>query len=259
VSSFTDGTLNKLTRLGKLYRLLVHDTDQGREDYMELQDIPGFAPRSDAGADGTAYDFTAAGYTAYDDGRIYDGIAAHTNSGACTADFGNGAWPIKLINGNDPASGDIQAGDRLQVLVDATKSRFLLLNPASTRLTEQLVPAATQNGAAVNLGQLKAAGWITPTFQNGWGSSQPLQYRKDAAGVVWIAGRLDTVGTTTDNTILFTLPAGYRIGTSKGSRFGGVANTGPISVFIAPTGAVSVFGAANPVWVDLNLSYLAEN
>jgi len=153
VSSFTDGTLNKLTRLGKLYRLLVHDTDQGREDYMELQDIPGFAPRSDAGADGTAYDFTAAGYTAYDDGRIYDGIAAHTNSGACTADFGNGAWPIKLINGNDPAPGDIQVGDRMTVLVDATNSRFVLLNPASTRLTEQLVPAATQTGAAINRAQ----------------------------------------------------------------------------------------------------------
>ena len=55
-------------------------------------------------------------------------------------------------------------------------------------------------------------GWITPTLLNGWvnlgGSNRSAQYRR-LNGVVSITGTLKS-GVTAANTVIFTLPAGFR-------------------------------------------------
>lgn len=54
---------------------------------------------------------------------------------------------------------------------------------------------------------------LAPLYVNGWidtgGGNQVGQYMKDGTGRVWLRGQL-APGTTTANTTLFTLPAGFR-------------------------------------------------
>lgn len=51
--------------------------------------------------------------------------------------------------------------------------------------------------------------WITPTLLNGWtsDSGNPIQYRKDEFGRVWVRGRCFG---TSPGTIIFTFPTNYR-------------------------------------------------
>ena len=51
--------------------------------------------------------------------------------------------------------------------------------------------------------------WITPTLLNGWtsDSGNPIQYRKDEFGRVWVRGRCFG---TTPGSIAFAFPSGYR-------------------------------------------------
>lgn len=60
-------------------------------------------------------------------------------------------------------------------------------------------------GAWVN----QDTGWVTPTFQNGWGGF--ARYRKDSANNLHIQARLSTVGTSSTSLPAFTLPAGFQI------------------------------------------------
>jgi hypothetical protein len=51
--------------------------------------------------------------------------------------------------------------------------------------------------------------WITATLKNGWANLQNVQYYKDEFGVVHVRGRIQN-GTTSTNTVLLSLPVGYR-------------------------------------------------
>lgn len=51
--------------------------------------------------------------------------------------------------------------------------------------------------------------WIVPTLQNGWSSGFIPAFRRDQFGVLEFRGTIGS-GTTTKDTVLFTLPVGYR-------------------------------------------------
>lgn len=71
-------------------------------------------------------------------------------------------------------------------------------------------PVSTAGQTALNLKANKAQeAWITPTLLNGWtsDSGNPIQYRKDEFGRVWVRGRC--FGATAGS-IVFTFAAGYR-------------------------------------------------
>lgn len=58
----------------------------------------------------------------------------------------------------------------------------------------------------------QAEGWKTPTLLNGWSqsTSRPLRYRINSFGELQFKGRIGN-GEITEGTILFRLPAGYRV------------------------------------------------
>ena len=103
--------------------------------------------------------------------------------------------------------------------------------------------------------------WITPSFQNGWGTTAGFEYRKLANGMVNVQGQLDA-GTTTDGTVAFTLPAGYRPGSIITDSLVGSDVTGGAG------GAVNIITDGNVKVQDLdtgasnyyaNIWFLAEN
>ena len=77
-----------------------------------------------------------------------------------------------------------------------------------------------------------------PAFQNGWLNYDTTTYRgarfwKDTTGVVHIEG---LVKSGTPNSVIFTLPAGYRPG--SGLVFAVDSNSGHSRIDVAPTGEV---------------------
>lgn len=69
--------------------------------------------------------------TAYADGMrvMFKVGAGNTNTGACTANVdGLGARSIKLVNGNNPAAGDLTAGDFIEMVYDADNSQFVIMS-----------------------------------------------------------------------------------------------------------------------------------
>lgn len=55
--------------------------------------------------------------------------SGHTNTGACTINFGAGAKPIKTLWGNDPPAGMIQAGSTYEFIDDGGTSYILAAMP----------------------------------------------------------------------------------------------------------------------------------
>ncbi len=75
--------------------------------------------------------------TAYADGmRVFFKVgASNTNTGACTVNVDAlGAKSIKLVNGNDPAAGDLTAGDFIDLVYDADNDRFVILSTVRSAL-----------------------------------------------------------------------------------------------------------------------------
>src|SRR6185437_13403551 len=56
-----------------------------------------------------------------------------------------------------------------------------------------------------------ASAWIAPTLLNSWAAATAVGYFQDPLGFVHLRGSM-TGGTS--NTLAFTLPAGFRVGTS---------------------------------------------
>jgi hypothetical protein len=106
--------------------------------------------------------------------------------------------------------------------------------------------------------------WIAPTLGASWvntgGAKQVAGYRKDSDGRVWIHGNIKN-GTTTDGTVLFTLPAGYRpVGTENVMcNFYSPAVTKFISgtLLIQTNGEVQMFYVSDPTelsFTDISFS-----
>ena len=117
-------------------------------------------------------------------------------------------------------------------------------------------------GVSNMTGQFPNFSWITlPTLQNGWsdvGSTYGAAvYGKDAVGVVHVRG-LITGGTSTDGTLLFTLPPGYRspftiglpvVNATASETFAGVA--------LASDGTVKLSGASGAAYIYINFSFVS--
>ena len=120
-----------------------------------------------------------------------------------------------------------------QSIVQALMARITALEADVSALNRKDVP-------------LKGA-WVAPTLLNGWvnfGAAQVAGYWLDALGVVHLRGLIKS-GTV--NTVIFTLPAGYR--PTALSLFSVVSNTGAALVAsrldVATTGDVTLVTGGN--------------
>lgn len=61
--------------------------------------------------------------------------AGNTNTGACTINVDSlGALGIKLVNGSDPAAGDLTAGDFVELVYDADNTRWIITSAVRSSL-----------------------------------------------------------------------------------------------------------------------------
>ncbi len=99
----------------------------------------------------------------------------------------------------------------------------------------------------------------TPTLLNNWvnyGSAyESANYFKDKCGVVHLAGMIKS-GTTTAETVIFTLPEGYRPRASE--KFFCVSLNAICVIDVYTTGNVAIKTGANSGWISLSgISFLA--
>lgn len=100
----------------------------------------------------------------------------------------------------------------------------------------------------------------TPTLLNSWvnyGSGyESASYFKDKCGVVHLAGMVKS-GTTTSETVIFTLPEGYRPRASE--KFFCVSLNAICVIDVYATGNVAIKTGANSGWISLSgISFLAS-
>lgn len=93
----------------------------------------------------------------------------------------------------------------------------------------------------------------TPTLQSSWvnygAAYESASYWKDKCGVVHLAGMIKS-GTTTAETVIFTLPAGYRPRTSE--KFFCVSANGICVIDVYSSGAVAIKTGASATWLSLS-------
>ena len=93
----------------------------------------------------------------------------------------------------------------------------------------------------------------TPTLQNGWvnygAGYESATYWKDKCGVVHIAGFIKS-GTTTAETVIFTLPEGYRPRAAE--KFFAVSLNAICVIDVYASGAVAIKTGANSGWLSLS-------
>lgn len=94
---------------------------------------------------------------------------------------------------------------------------------------------------------------ITPTLQNSWtnysSAYQNAGYWKDKCGVVHLCGLIKG-GTTTAETVIFTLPVGYRPAISE--KFFAVSMNAICIIDVYSTGNVAIKTGANSGWLSLS-------
>ena len=114
---------------------------------------------------------------------------------------------------------------------------------------------------------ITSAAWTPVVFQNGWANQgtgwETAAYLKDPFGFVHLKGVI-TGGA--DDTIAFTLPAGYRPGATTVNACGDAGTESPTSTVnarIAPTGTVDIqYGTTAGAGAFIGLSgitFLAES
>lgn len=101
----------------------------------------------------------------------------------------------------------------------------------------------------------------TPTLQNGWvnygAAYESATYWKDSCGIVHLAGMIKS-GTTTAETVIFTLPAEYRPRASE--KFFAVSLNAICVIDIYSTGNVAIKTGANAGWLSLSgINFRSEN
>lgn len=122
------------------------------------------------------------------------------------------------------------------------KRTALNVTAAAVAGTDYVVPVTTPSA------------WTAPTLLNGWsntgGANNVAQYIIDAGGFVHIRGQI-TGGTTTDGTIIFTLPIGYRPPATVGMPCGAGTTTATFGLLsIDASGNVKIFSVTG----NLNLN-----
>lgn len=102
-------------------------------------------------------------------------------------------------------------------------------------------------------GQIRQYERQTPTLLNSWvnygAAYEVASYWKDSVGVVHLAGLIKS-GTTTAETVIFTLPEGYRPRTSE--KFFAVSVNAICVIDVYATGNVAIKTGANSGWLSLS-------
>lgn len=106
---------------------------------------------------------------------------------------------------------------------------------------------------------LEDTGWATPTLQNGWssiGSGYVAARYRRLNGIVYVQGTISG-GTTTDGTVLFNLPAGFRPSASAQYPVAAGSSSGTMRVEVQSSGNVVL---RTPVVspFSINFSFPAE-
>lgn len=101
----------------------------------------------------------------------------------------------------------------------------------------------------------QAEGWKTPTPLNGWSqsSSRPLRYRINSFGELQFKGRIG-YGEITEGTILFRLPAGYRVIGETYILVMTVSgrNLSPVFLFFHTNGDVELYAGTSLAWINFD-------
>lgn len=110
-------------------------------------------------------------------------------------------------------------------------------------------------------GELLQESIHTPTLQNSWvnygAAYQGAGYWKDKCGVVHLCGLIKS-GTTTAETVIFTLPTGYRPAVSE--KFFAVSMNAICVIDVYGTGNIAIKTGANSGWLSLSgISFKAGN
>lgn len=125
-------------------------------------------------------------------------------------------------------------------------------------ITTAMIGDAQVTWSKIDFTTVQAAqqAWQTPTLQNGWVNYQnPVTnfpgagYYKDSLGNVHVRGLIKS-GTTSSNTLLFTLPAGYR--PAYDLHIPIVSNSAAAGLIVKQDGIVQVLYGVSSNWVDLS-------
>jgi hypothetical protein len=105
-------------------------------------------------------------------------------------------------------------------------------------------------------------GWIAPALQSGWGQYagwEPAGYRR-INGIVYLRG-LISGGTTTDGTLIFTLPAGFRPQAATTGKHISVASSNALGVIkVRENGRVECGTPVNASWLSFaGVSFPADD
>jgi hypothetical protein len=136
---------------------------------------------------------------------------------------------------------------RFAIIVDAINGNLDSDNIADNAIiTSKLADNAV---TAAKLEEQQA--WQAVTYSNSWVDYDAttyygVQYYKDSLGVVHLRGMTKS-GTTTANTTMFTLPAGYRIG--RKAIVSTASNNAFARVDINPDGTVVTGSGVSATWV----------
>lgn len=110
---------------------------------------------------------------------------------------------------------------------------------------------------------LEDTGWINASLQNGWANYgapfETVQYRRKN-GIVYIQGFCNSAGNRAVETIIFTLPAGFRPQADKHQPILTDTGTGATRVKIQSNGEFRVNSIGASTWVSFtNISFPADN
>lgn len=219
---------------------------------------------------------TSLNYAIYDAGGLnyFAGITLHDNytddkALVAPATPGTGYGRVYI----DSTSKNLAVKDDAGVIKHGIQTKVAVTHNFATAVSDAGVLAVAQPAAA-DLGDgLTGTGLVVlataPTLTHAiWNAGTPLnswvnfgapygnlQYTKDIQGFVWCRGTLKN-GTSTDGTVLFTLPAGFRPPASVSVvTIGGSAVAAFSQLVIDTSGNVSIFGSSGYTFVQINVSF----
>lgn len=185
-------------------------------------------------------------WSAITSGQVYTLDTSVISSAAFDADY---SWEVKLdvFDYFDEAASTITVPTAFTLVDYRATGRGIAFGKVSEKNAfEVAIPLDIQAGFVED-------GRINATLKNSWvnysSGYRPASYYRDPAGVVHLAGLIKG-GTTSAETVLFTLPAGYR--PSVAEKFFCVSMNAICVIDVYNNGDVAIKAGANAGWVSLS-------
>ena len=120
---------------------------------------------------------------------------------------------------------------------------------------EKVTFVGASSSTVIEGGALVQESWTAPSLQNSWvdfgSGEQTTRYRKDSNGTVHVQGVIKN-GTTTSNTLLFTLGVGYR---PAGNLQIACASNNAYGQLKVLTNGQVLFRVGSATWFAFNFSF----